>query len=224
MPNGKFSAGNQSQIAETTLDLLDAVAEEAEFSQRSLADRLGVALGLTNAVLKRCAKKGLLKIRQAPARRFAYYLTPQGFAEKSRLTAEYLGHSLRFYREARQEYGEVFSYCAKRKWFRIVLVGATELTEIATLATAGSGVEIVGVLDPERNEEVFCGLPVLRNLDEIAPTERPHAVVLGDITDPQAAYDRLVAVMPPERVLAPKVLRVLTMASSQPSTVAEEER
>src|SRR5262245_41785569 len=76
------------------LELLDAVEQNRAQSQRLLASELGIALGLVNAYLKRCIKKGLVKVRSAPARRYAYCLTPQGFAEKSRLTVEYLSYSL----------------------------------------------------------------------------------------------------------------------------------
>ncbi|MEQ8505291.1 MAG: winged helix-turn-helix transcriptional regulator [Rhodospirillales bacterium] len=210
MANGKYDAQNQSHMVETTLDLLDAVAENESASQRGLADRIGVALGLTNAVLKRCVKKGLLKVRQAPARRYAYYLTPQGFAEKSRLTAEYLGYSLRFYRSAREEYSELFRYCHTRGWNRVALIGATDLAEIATLGTADHNITLVGVLDPERNDSVFCNFPVLRSLNEIPADQRPQAVILTDITDPQGSFDRLSGIMPAERILAPRMLRVLT--------------
>ncbi|PIW26405.1 MAG: MarR family transcriptional regulator [Rhodospirillales bacterium CG15_BIG_FIL_POST_REV_8_21_14_020_66_15] len=208
MANGKFDAQNHNQMVETTLDLLDAVAEDETISQRGLAEHLGVALGLTNAVLKRCVKKGLLKISQIPAKRYAYYLTPQGFAEKSRLTAEYLSHSLQFYRTARHEYTEIFRYCATRGWRRVVVVGATELAEIASLATTGTDVTIVGVLDPGRNEAAFCDLPVFQTLEAIPPAQRPHAVVITDLTDPQSAYDKLTDLLPADRVLAPKLVRI----------------
>ena len=208
MTSSKFDTQNRNQMVETTLDLLDVVAEESAISQRGLASRLGVALGLTNAVIKRCMKKGLLKIRQVPAKRYAYYLTPQGFAEKSRLTAEYLSYSLQFYREARKEYGEVFQHCADQGWTRVVLVGATELAEIATLALPNEDFEIVGVLDPARNESTFCNLPVFRSLQEIEPARRPNVVILTDVTDPQAAYERLAKSLPADRVLAPQLMRI----------------
>src|SRR4051812_41234808 len=82
------------------LSLLNSVEDGAQ-SQRRIAEDLGIALGLVNAYLKRCVKKGLVKVRHAPARRYAYYLTPQGFAEKSRLTVEYLSYSFSFFREAK---------------------------------------------------------------------------------------------------------------------------
>src|SRR5216117_514816 len=85
------------------LDLLESVERDGGQSQRRLASELGIALGLVNAYLKRCVKKGLLKVNQAPARRYVYYLTPQGFAEKSRLTVEYLSYSFRFFRQAKAD-------------------------------------------------------------------------------------------------------------------------
>src|SRR6267142_1362184 len=71
-------------------DLLASVEHDGERSQRHIAAELGIALGLVNAYLKRCVKKGLVKVHDVPARRYAYYLTPRGFAEKSRLTVHYL--------------------------------------------------------------------------------------------------------------------------------------
>src|SRR3546814_14712838 len=38
------------------------------------AGELGIALGLTNIYLKRSINKGLIKVRKAPARRYAYYV------------------------------------------------------------------------------------------------------------------------------------------------------
>ncbi len=216
--NSKFDLRNRAQSAETTLEVLEAVAEDQHLSQRGLADRLGIALGLTNAVLKRCVKKGLLKIKQVPARRYAYYLTPRGFTEKSRLTAEYLSHSLQFYRQARQQYDELFAYCRTRGWSRVVLVGATEMAEIATLAASSCDIEIVGVLEPARNDSKFCGLPVVRSLEDLPPSRRPNAVLLADVVDPQGAYDQLIRMLPHYRVLAPKLMRV---TAAQPAEEAD---
>ena len=99
------AAGSVKAEAETeiTLGLLSAVGDETRHSQRSLASELGIALGLTNAYLRRCVRKGLIKVSGAPANRYAYYLTPKGFTEKSRLTAKYLSKSLRFFFDALQK-------------------------------------------------------------------------------------------------------------------------
>ena len=107
--------------ADITLGLLNAVHENSNVTQRTVATELGVALGLVNTYIKRCVKKGYIKVRQAPANRYAYYLTPAGFAEKSRLTAQYLSHSFTFFRRARQQCLEVLEQSEARK---LAAVGA----------------------------------------------------------------------------------------------------
>src|SRR5271169_6672883 len=128
-------------------DLLQSVERDGAQSQRKLASDLGIALGLVNAYLKRCVNKGLLKIGQAPARRYAYYLTPHGFAEKSRLTVEYLSSSFSFFRHAREDCSSVLKAAHARGWNRIALIGVSELAEIATICALEQGIAIVAVID-----------------------------------------------------------------------------
>src|ERR1044071_7056377 len=107
-----------AQEARIILGLLDSVERNGAQSQRHLASELGIALGLVNAYLKRCIKKGLLKVTQAPPRRYAYYLTPQGFAEKSRLTIEYLTSSFSFFRQARADCAQTLAVAHANGWAR----------------------------------------------------------------------------------------------------------
>src|SRR5690348_13113964 len=130
------------------LGLLDAVEQERVQSQRHLASELGIALGLANAYLKRCMKKGLVKVRQAPARRYAYYLTPQGFAEKSRLTVEYLSVSFGFFRKAKTDCSELFHAAKEGGVETVLLVGQSDLAEIAALCAMEQNITIVGLVQP----------------------------------------------------------------------------
>ena len=188
-----------------TLALLQAVEAEPTISQRSLAQRLNAALGLTNAYFKRAVRKGYIKVTQAPARRFAYYLTPLGFLEKARLTQEYLYHSLAFFRHARTECDELFAQAAAAGWTRIAVYGASELAEIASLSAASHAVQLLGVVDPGTNVDRFAGLPVVRSLAEL---QQVDAVIVTDVQHPQALYDQLAKAMPPERVLHPGILHI----------------
>src|SRR3954467_10307810 len=103
------------------LGLLESVEGDGEQTQRRLASELGVALGLVNAYIKRCVKKGLLKAGEAPTRRYGYYLTPQGFTEKARLTVEYLAYSFSLFRRARSEYSGLIKSASTQGFTRIVL-------------------------------------------------------------------------------------------------------
>jgi DNA-binding MarR family transcriptional regulator len=192
-----------------TLDLLAALEADGQQTQRGLAQRLGIALGLTNAYLRRAARKGLIKMREAPARRYAYYLTPRGFAEKARLTHTYLRDAFGFFRRARAECDDALRAAAAAGHRRILLVGASELAEIAALSARDHDVELVGLLDPGRNTERFLGLQVAR---ELCQAQAWDAILLTDIARPQARYDELVAAVPSARILIPPMLRVAPRA------------
>lgn len=190
--------------AEITLGILNAIHENERITQRTVAQDLGIALGLTNAYLKRCVKKGLIKVSQAPANRYAYYLTPQGFSEKSRLTAEYLSDSFRFFRDARSQCTEALNEASQRGWNRIALYGASELTEVASLCEA-SGVEIVAIVDPAHTQTSFAHLPVVRAIDEAGDID---ALLLTALSNPQAVYDSLIREYPAGQVIVPGLLRI----------------
>src|SRR3981081_1800390 len=101
------------------LGLLNSVEHDGDRSQRHIAAELGIALGLVNAYLKRCVKKGLAKARDAPAPRYAYYLTPHGFAEKSRLTVQYLSDSFSFFRLAKGDCARAFGMAKESGFSRV---------------------------------------------------------------------------------------------------------
>lgn len=195
--------GEGEAETEITLGLLSAVGTAAPHSQRSLSRELGIALGLTNAYLRRCVRKGLIKVSDAPANRYAYYLTPKGFSEKSRLTARYLSNSLRFYRRARDEMDDLLSQCAARGWKRIALVGRGDFAEIALLCSLQRAVEIAGVVDVTANETHLLHVPVVRDLGALGPID---GVVLTEMKAAQATYDALVAAG--ATVAVPRLLKV----------------
>src|ERR1700733_1607231 len=124
---------HEHENEQIVLGLLSSVETDGERSQRYLAAELGIALGLVNAYLKRCVKKGLVKVRDVPTRRYAYYLTPQGFAEKSRLTVQYLSDSFSFFRLAKADCAQVLEVAKAKGFSRVVLAGKSDLAEIAIL-------------------------------------------------------------------------------------------
>jgi DNA-binding MarR family transcriptional regulator len=162
-----------------TLGLLESVERGEAKSQRRLASELGVALGLVNAYLKRCVTKGLVKVSEAPARRYAYYLTPNGFAEKSRLTVEYLSYSLSLFRRAKNDYTATLNAARERGLTRIAILGVSDLAEIAAICALDSGVTIVAAVDRRSELARFAGVPVVKSLDEIA--DAVDAVLVTEI-------------------------------------------
>lgn len=187
------------------LELLDAVGKQSNVSQRHLASNMGIALGLANSYLKRCIRKGFIKISEAPANRYLYYLTPKGFAEKSRLTAKYLSYSFAFYRKAGDSCIDVFNKCEANGWRRILLYGMSDLAEIATLRAQERDLQIIGIFDPHTERRRFTGVPVWHVLDEADPFD---GCILTDLNSPLLSYEQLLKEIDKARVLVPDILRL----------------
>lgn len=195
------NSGNEDE--RIVLNLLNFVGEGAT-SQRHIASELGIALGLVNAYLKRCVKKGLVKVSEAPARRYAYYLTPHGFAEKSRLTVEYLSSSFSFFRQAKADCSEIFKVAQARNFQNLVLFGKSDFAEVAILSAVESGVSIVAVIADDADGAFFVGRTVVANFDALtAPVD---AVVITDLRNARASFDAAVERFGAKHVLAPKLL------------------
>ena len=186
------------------LGLLESVERGGEQSQRRLASELGVALGLVNAYLKRCIRKGLIKVSEAPARRYQYYLTPHGFAEKTKLTVEYMSLSFSLFRRAKADCTAALEAAASRGFTRVALLGVSDLAEIASICAPDTGVSIVAVVDPGSDAPKFAGLPVAKSLNAVSA----DAVLVTDIAKPRETAARAVAELGAERVFAPALLGV----------------
>lgn len=189
----------------TELEFLSALERGEVVTQVTLSRRIGIAVGLVNALLKRATVKGFVKARSAPYKRYAYYLTPKGFAEKGRLVAEYLEVSLEFFRDARRQYQELFWRAEKAGHRRLVLIGGGELAEIAVMASRDTAVELVAIVDPETNRDQLFGVPVVRDLAEAAEW---NVVIVTDAKRPQMIYDELRALISADRIFMPALLKI----------------
>jgi hypothetical protein len=197
------------------LGLLKPVEQDGGRSQRRLAAELGIALGLVNAYLKRCVNKGLVKVQNVPARRYAYYLTPQGFAEKSRLTVAYLTSSFSFFRQAKADCLVIFEAGCMLGFKSVVLVGRSDLAEIAMICGIECQVEVVALVDPNSAPGHFLGVPVAASFDAVPKSF--DAVVITDLEDAYGSWDRARARFGEERVLIPRLLGVTRGVQGEPS-------
>lgn len=213
----------------TQLDLLTSLESGKVVTQGTISKRIGVSIGMINALLKRAVLKGYVKVKAAPYKRYAYYLTPKGFSEKSRLVAEYLEISLSFFRQARQEYAELFERARHSGLRRVALIGSGELAEIASLAAREADIEMVAVIDRTTNREKVFGVPVVKDLAELqggaelrdgAELQGVDALVITDAKAPQAVFDGLAESFDDQRILAPQLLRI---TRAQPSDPADED-
>ena len=208
--------GRNNQNNRIVLGLLEAVERESAQSQRRLAAELGIALGLVNIYLKRCVNKGLLKMAQAPARRYAYYLTPQGFAEKARLTLEYMSYSFELFRRARAECASVFEAARSQGYNRVVFAGVSDLADIARICALEAGIQIAAVVDQQSSLSTFSGVSVVASFEKVEGEFQ--AVVITDLKAAQETFAAAVEWVGIDRVLVPSMLGVRVGSESVASS------
>ena len=170
------------------LQLLNEVEQNAAVTQRSLAKKLGVALGLTNLYLKRLARKGYIKITTIPRNRIKYLLTPRGVAEKTRLTYLYMQYSLSYYRDMRQRLKVVLTGLASAGAKRIVICGTGELAELTYISLREMDLTLVGFVDGDQG--TFLSYPLWPI--EALPNWEFDAVLIADLEEAKKIQARII--------------------------------
>ncbi|HXG54318.1 MAG TPA: winged helix-turn-helix transcriptional regulator [Vicinamibacterales bacterium] len=156
-------SAQQEQYAHQILSEIEA---GHPISQRSLASSLGIALGMTNLLLRRLVRKGLIRVAHIRPNRVAYFLTPSGMAEKARMSRVHFQNSVRLYASARDRIRASFETLS-REWpdgsgdgsKRIVFVGTGEAAEIAYVCLQETDLQLAAVIDFQGRERFF-GVPV----------------------------------------------------------------
>ncbi len=197
--------------ARRDLQVLEAVSENQRITQRSLATRLGIALGLTNIYLKRLVRKGYIKCVNVQSNRILYLITPRGLAEKTRLTYEFMEYSLRLYRQVRQHLRAVLQPCAENGLRHIAIYGVGEPAELAYLALRELGLEPVAIFD-SGERPTFLGMQV-RDISEhhlvaydvlIVATLDRRSDLVGRLLREGVAAEKLLPLRPDAVVEAPR--------------------
>ncbi len=158
------------------LKVLEELSANSSITQRHLALKLEVALGLANLMMHRLVKKGYIKVVNIQSNRIKYLLTPHGLSEKTRLTYEYLEYSLHLYRSVRRVLKEALEPIAQTGRKNVVLLGVGEIAEITFLTLKELDMELVAVADDRLKGGSFLGVPVL-SLEEIANQPFDCAIV-----------------------------------------------
>ena len=172
---------------EIELKLINELQKNNEQSQRSISKELDVALGLANSLIKRFVKKGFLKLSEAPMKRYIYYLTPKGILEKTKLTSEYIQSSLEFYKKVKLGYESELKKIISKKNHNIILVGISELTEIAVIVANINNIKISFIYDEKSKLKKSCGIKVKK----IIPKNKKNILILTESKNPIQVLEKL---------------------------------
>jgi predicted transcriptional regulator len=193
------------------LRVLELVEERDRITQRGVATELEIALGMANALIKRLVHKGYIKVKDAPSRRYKYYITPEGFIEKGRLVSKYIANSFKFFGEVRRDYETLASQVSASQVTGsqstgICCVGTGEVMEIAQMVFAAHNIKVVCVLDvlarkSEQHFQNFRDIP-----DEIS--SQIGCLVITETRRPHKVFEILASAEAGKEILAPAFMKI----------------
>jgi DNA-binding MarR family transcriptional regulator len=172
-----------------SLQILEEIDNNHSPSQRDLAKKLNISLGLVNSFIKRLAKKGYVKVTTIPRNRVKYLLTPKGFAEKSRLTYAFIQYSFHFYKEALGNLQSLLNEFEKRGVKKVIFYGASDLAEIAFISLKATDIELIGVVDDDEKGKNFLGFTI-NSIEELRKLEFDR-IIITSIESKKAMFNKL---------------------------------
>lgn len=184
-----FQDTREETETKVLVHLLTEIERNPVLTQRSMADELGIALGLMNQYLKKCASKGWIRVSQISPRRIKYFLTPEGMLEKTVMVRDYLTRSMSFFRDAKNQCDAVFQLCQSQDVTSLALVGAGDLADIAELVSSSYKIKI---------QVVSCH-------NDLTSFDR---ILVTDVMEPQATYNTISRLIVPDKILTLPLLHI----------------
>src|SRR4030042_2180830 len=173
------------------LSLLQELEKNPVISQRELSHKFGIALGVTNACLKRMARRGWIRIMNLNHHKIGYYLTPKGFAEKANLSLHLISWTVQHYSTLKEIIGRKLLEMENSGVKRIVFYGISDEMEIAYITLQGVNLKLIGIVEDQEkiNRAEILGFEV-KDLGEIE-TLKPDAILITSLTGLDERKERL---------------------------------
>lgn len=184
------------------LKFFKVIENAEEKTQKKISSEISVSIGFANALIKKFLKKGLIKVQQAPYKRFIYYLTPKGFSDKVHLVKEYINVSLNFFRIVRKEFNNILINDNSNGYY---LYGVSEICEIATLSAQENNKKIISIVDKNFKGKNYLNYPVIKKIPE---NLHKNKIILTSQASAQEDYFDLIETFNPKMILLAECLHV----------------
>jgi DNA-binding MarR family transcriptional regulator len=171
--------------------LLEELEKTPNLSQRELSKKFGIALGVTNACLKRMVRRGLIRLTKVPPRRIGYYLTPKGFAEKAKLSMTFFSYNIHHYSNLKAMITEKLLEMASQGVKRVIFWGVSDEMEIAYVTLQGTDMELVAIVDDDDgvNGKNILGKRIKG--PDVIDSLKPDAILITSILDKERILKKL---------------------------------
>ena len=132
------------------LKLFEILEKDSTQSQRELAKKLKISLGLVNSIIQKNIRKGYLKLSVRENGISSYTITQKGNFEKVNLTISYIQNSLDRYNYIRLRICKLVERIVESGAKNIIIYGTNELAEIACILVIERDLNLLAIIDNEK--------------------------------------------------------------------------
>jgi len=165
------------------LDTLLEIKDNPSLSQRSLAHKLNISLGLTNAILQNLIHRGWIKVQKMTGRKILYLITPQGIARAANLVYDRFRETQNYYQYTKELLTSYLTDLYTKGKRRAVIYGTNYLTEITYLSLLDGPLTLHSIIteDPSSLKKKFLGHEVLTISEfaqKVSETPNPENLII----------------------------------------------
>jgi DNA-binding MarR family transcriptional regulator len=170
------------------LQFLEELEKNPTISQRELSKKFNIALGVTNACIKKLARKGWVKIRGLNHRKIYYHLTSEGLGIKAKLTLKYLAYNVKLYTDLKNLFARKFLEMEDKGMKRVVFYGVGDEMEVAYVTLQGVDLDLVGIVDGHEEKQGMELFGYRVKKPEAIPSMRPDGVLVTSLSDTERIF------------------------------------
>jgi len=148
-------------MSQHELKTLLEIKDDPSLSQRSLAHRLNISLGLTNAILQNLIHRGWVKAKKLTGRKILYLITPQGMARATNLIYDRFRETQNYYQYTKELLTSYLTDLYNHGKRRAIIYGTNQLAEITYLSLLDSPLKLYSILTDDLSKKKFLGHQVL---------------------------------------------------------------
>ncbi|MBA7531925.1 hypothetical protein ES705_24151 [subsurface metagenome] len=170
------------------LDTLLELKEDPSLSQRSLAHKLNISLGLTNSILQNLIHRGLIKAKKMTGRKILYLITPKGIVQATNFIYDRVRETQHYYQYTKDLLTTHFTNLYDKGARRTVIYGIGQLAEITYLSLLDSPLKLHSILtdDPASSKKKFLGHEIFTLSEfaqKISQTPTPENLIILSIVN-----------------------------------------
>lgn len=203
---------NPRRTTKLTIEMLTALEEKRNLSQRNLSKELGIALGSTNAYIQKCVAQGWIEKDSSKVKN-SYHITDKGLAKKGQLIQRKIRNDLTFYSQLKSEIKELLP---KKTPFYIFGTGA--LAEIAYICALQEEevhmpTSFLGFIADKKEGSSFLSQPLL----DINGINKEAQILFLSLEKSEEAYTILEETATEQKLLVPHILNHILSSKTEVS-------